>query len=67
MAGVNGKGGGSTKKEKGRREETPAISTGLFALYPPISWKSVMSTDSTFANQKLACAFTHGFVYAGIY
>ena len=37
MAGVNGKGGGSTKKEKGRKKETPATSTGLFALRPPIS------------------------------
>ena len=38
MAGVNRKGEGVCEKGEGRKEEMPAVKTGLFTLRPPISW-----------------------------
>ena len=62
VARVNGRGerGGGAKKERGRREGTPAIRTGLFALHPPLSLSPTGFLVNMFTNQKLAHAFMHG-------
>ena len=58
LRGRRKRGGGRGRENgEGRRKVTPALYTRLFTLCPLFPGTQIMST---FNNQKLARAFTHG-------